>query len=148
MQCKDGEARPCFYYNQPGHTQRNCPDRRQERRCFACGRPGHIARERWQGNSRGMSTKGSRRPISVSPKRTIIVTTIKTQAANIIGKIGNIQVEMLMDSGSSISLLSQDTAKRLKDFTQIPLPQIKLKTASGEICHCAITSVPKCVSRI
>ena len=40
---------------------------------------------------------------------------------------------MLMDSGSSISLLSQDTAKRLKDFIQITLPQIKLKTASGEI---------------
>ena len=40
---------------------------------------------------------------------------------------------MLMDSGSSISLLSQDIAKRLKDFTQRPLPLIKLKTASGEI---------------
>ena len=38
-----------------------------------------------------------------------------------------------MDSGSSISLLSQDIAKRLKDFTQRPLPLIKLKTVSGEI---------------
>ena len=72
-------------------------------------------------------------PIPVSPKRTIIVATIKTQAANIIGKVGNVQIEMLMDSGSSISLLSQDITKRLKDFTQRPLPLIKLKTASGEI---------------
>ena len=62
MQRKDGEARRCFYYNQPGHTQRNCPNRRQERRCFACGRLGHIARECWQGNGRGTSTKGSRCP--------------------------------------------------------------------------------------
>ena len=38
-----------------------------------------------------------------------------------------------MDSRSSISLVSQDIAKRLKDFTQRPLPQITLKTASGEI---------------
>ena len=41
---------------------------------------------------------------------------------------------MLMDSGSSISLIT----KRLKDFTQRPLPQIKLKTASH---NCAITSM-------
>ena len=40
---------------------------------------------------------------------------------------------MLMDSGSSISLISQDIARRLKDLTQKPLPQIQLKTASGEI---------------
>ena len=40
---------------------------------------------------------------------------------------------MLMDSGSSISLVSQDIATQLKDFTQKPLPQIQLKTASGEI---------------
>ena len=71
--------------------------------------------------------------IPVSPKRTIIVATIKTQAANIIGKVDNVQTEILMDSGSSISLLSQDIAKRLKDFTQRPLPLIKLKTVSGEI---------------
>ena len=32
-----------------------------------------------------------------------------------------------------MSLVSQDIARRLKDFTQKPLPQIQLKTASGEI---------------
>ena len=74
-------------------------------------------------------------PIPVSPKRTIIVATIKTQATNIIGKVGNVQIEILMDSGSSISisLLSQYIAKSLKDSTLRPLPPIKLKTASGEI---------------
>ena len=40
---------------------------------------------------------------------------------------------MLMDSGSSISLVSQDIATQLKDFTQKSLSQIQLKTASGEI---------------
>ena len=62
VQRKDGDTRRCFYCNQPGHTQRNCPNRRQERRCFTCGRPGHLARDCWQGNGRGASVKGSRRP--------------------------------------------------------------------------------------
>ena len=43
-------------------------------------------------------------PISVSPKRTIIVTTIKAQAANIVGQVGNIQIEMLMDLGEILPL--------------------------------------------
>ena len=90
---------------------------------------GLLAGKRQRGVCKGQQAS----PIPVSPKRTIIVATIKTQAANIIGKVSNVQIEMLMDSGSSISLLSQDIAKRLKDFSQRPLPPIKLKTASGEI---------------
>ena len=90
---------------------------------------GLLAGKRQRGVCKGQQAS----PIPVSPKRTIIVATIKTQAANIIGKVGNVQIEMLMDSESFISLLSQDIAKRLKEFTQRPLPQITLKTASGEI---------------
>ena len=30
VQRKDGDTRRCFYCNQSGHTQRNCPNRRQE----------------------------------------------------------------------------------------------------------------------
>ena len=136
VQRKEGDMRRCFYCNQPGHSKRYCPNRRQERRWFtlACGRPGHIAKGLLAGKQQRGVCKGQQAsPIPVSPKRTIIVATIKTQAANIIGKVGNVQIEMLMDSGSSISLLSQDIAKRLKDFSQRPLPPIKLKTASGEI---------------
>ena len=36
IQRKDGDLRHCFYCNRPGHTQRNCPDQRQEQRCFTC----------------------------------------------------------------------------------------------------------------
>ena len=46
-------------------------------------------------------------PISVSPKRTIIVATIKAREADVVGKVGYIQIKILMDSASSISLLSQ-----------------------------------------
>ena len=87
--------------------------------------------------------------LPVRPNRTIIVATTKAQAANIVGKVGNIQIEMLMDSGSSISLLSQDIAKRLKDFTQRPVPQIELKTASGDILPlCNHISTQVCIQNM
>ena len=127
MQRKDGDTRRCFYCNHPDTLSAIVQiDVRSE---DASTRPpckGLLARKRQRGVCKGQQAS----PIPVSPKRTIIVATIKTQAANIIGKVGNVQIEMLMDSGSFIS---QDIAKRLKEFTQRPLPQITLKTASGEI---------------
>ena len=38
----------------------------------------------------------------------------------------------MLDSGSSVSLLSQDTAVQLTGATSQPLPHIQLQTASGE----------------
>ena len=63
LQHKEDDSRLRFNYNQSGHTQRNCPDRRRERRCFTCGRLGHIAKECWQGNGRGASARGSKHPL-------------------------------------------------------------------------------------
>ena len=58
--------RQCFFCNQPGHLQRECPQRRQAnpniRRCFICNKPGHIARNCWQGNDNGTPVMGNRRP--------------------------------------------------------------------------------------
>jgi len=53
----------CFYCQQLGHFQRNCPKRRSaNRRCFACGQLGHVERNCWQGNYRGASMPGRGRP--------------------------------------------------------------------------------------
>ena len=53
-------ARCYLYCNRLGHTQRSCPTRFISQRCYICNRPGHFARDCWQGNAKGMSTRGSR----------------------------------------------------------------------------------------
>ena len=50
----------CFRCNQPGHVQRNCPNR--FRQCYVCGRVGHIASECRSGNDNGAPRMGWRRP--------------------------------------------------------------------------------------
>ena len=52
----------CFYCNQIGHFQRDCPKRRSDnnRRCYACGQYGHVEKNCWQGNYRGASGMSGR----------------------------------------------------------------------------------------
>jgi len=62
-QKSDKNQPQCYYCKQFGHVQRYCPNRIRECRCFACGRPGHIAANCWQsGNEKGMSMGGNRHP--------------------------------------------------------------------------------------
>ena len=71
-------------------------------------------------------------PLSVSPKNTIVVATIKSHKASIFGKVGGISTEIMLNSGSSVSLLSQDTAQKLTGTRPQKIPSVQLQTASGE----------------
>ena len=55
----------CYLCQEIGHLQRNCPRRRfnTTRSCYQCGQRGHLARN-CQGNERGTSGRGTRRPFN------------------------------------------------------------------------------------
>ena len=54
------------------------------------------------------------------------------------GKIAGVSTEIMLDSGSSVSLLRQEIVFGLKEITRRQPPQkLKLVTASGEtLLHC------------
>jgi len=73
-------------------------------------------------------------PSLLSPVNTVVVpvATIKTHASSIVGKVGGINSKILLNSGSSVSLLSQALMKQLPATEPTPLPQVLLQTASGD----------------
>ena len=71
-------------------------------------------------------------PAIRSPQQTITVATTKLQAAIITGKVGGKSVEVMLDSGSSISLIAHNILSELHNILPMVLPSIQLKTAAGE----------------
>ena len=57
--CQSARLLVCFWCNQPGHVQRNCPKSRQ---CYMYGRIGHFARDCCQGNGQGVPRTSWGRP--------------------------------------------------------------------------------------
>jgi len=69
--------------------------------------------------------------ISKSPMHTVVVATTKIHTAVIMGNIGHTTLEVMLDSGSSISLLAQSSISQMINIIDKPVPEILLKTASG-----------------
>ena len=66
------------------------------------------------------------------PASLVTVATIKTDAVIVKAYFGTNQTEMMLDSGSAVSLVRQDIVKSCIIEAQMPLPQIQLVTASGD----------------
>ena len=83
-------------------------------------------------NSRGASMQGSGRT-RMKPN-IIVVAAVKNKAATTAGSFGGVEVEVMLDSGSSVSLVRQEVLSRLPRMqpSSSGAGDIKLLTAPGE----------------
>ena len=71
--------------------------------CYLCGQAGHVVWPR--GVSEGAETPQEQlEPLNVT---SVMVAAVRPSAATIWGKIGDKKVEIMLDSGSSISLIQE-----------------------------------------
>ena len=62
---------------------------------------------------------------------TVVVAMVRSSATNTVGIIGGVQVEMMLESGSSISVIRSDILSQT-NITRTQAPrQMQLRTASG-----------------
>ena len=73
--------------------------------------------------------------LSVGPSdhNVITVAAVRSSAATLTGELDGKPMEMMLDSGSAVSLVLKEEAYKLQDrLTNITIPQVTLVTASGE----------------
>ena len=64
---------------------------------------------------------------------TVTVAAVKCTATMIKGKLGEVAVEFMLDSGSSVSLIQYDLLKSVKNVTRVNMVKaLQLMTASGD----------------
>ena len=71
-------------------------------------------------------------PALMSPQHTITVATTKLHASIITENVGSKSVEIMLDSGSSISLFAQSIVSELYNILPMALLPIQLKIVVGE----------------
>ena len=92
---------------------------------------GLLTGKRVRGSCNGQ--QASQQPVSPNNINIITVASVKSQAAVLTGTLGGIRSEMMLDSGSAVSLVRQSLVTQLKKAVKLqPVPLLKLITASGE----------------
>ena len=108
---------------------RDCP---RQRRCYACNQPGHVAKNcYYRGNEQGTPEKGQQE-FHFSNDPHIVTVVAHSKTAKKIGKIGGVIVDLLVDSGSSLSLIKQEVL-HTGNFKTVETPHVCLVTAVGSI---------------
>ncbi|KRZ48624.1 hypothetical protein T02_7374, partial [Trichinella nativa] len=108
----------------PPPWQRRRPERRGDRRCWKCGGLGHISRE----------CQASSRDARASEIETPIVE----------GSVGGVGCDMLVDTGSAVTLADERFMRHSKTMRDVPKPLIRRETASGielEITNACVTEI-------
>ncbi|KRY10678.1 Retrovirus-related Pol polyprotein from transposon [Trichinella patagoniensis] len=121
--------------------QRRGPERRGDRRCWKCGGLGHISRE-CQASSRD-----ARASEVSATNRTLPVVVIRSpeiETPIVEGSVGGVGCDMLVDTGSAVTLADERIMRHSKTMRDVPKPLIRLETASGtelEITNACVTEI-------
>ena len=121
----------CYCYHQPGHLQRQCA---RSRGCFVCCRPGHIAKDCQLGNGRETLHRPGMPHAQVSPPNVsnVVVAAVRPSAAVLKGRLGDTEVDILLDSGSTVSLVQNSILARTLGVKQLKPGDLQLVSAAGE----------------
>ncbi|KRZ50518.1 Retrovirus-related Pol polyprotein from transposon 17.6, partial [Trichinella nativa] len=125
----------------PPPWQRRRPERRGDRRCWKCGGLGHISRE-CQASSRD-----ARASEVSATNRTLPVVVIRSpeiETPIVEGSVGGVGCDMLVDTGSAVTLADERFMRHSKTMRDVPKPLIRLETASGielEITNACVTEI-------
>ena len=87
-----------------------------------------VSREMGRGGCMGQQLSQS----TINPQ-VVTVATIKNKATVVMGEVGSMSVEVMLDSGSAVSLLRKREMVQMKSVQCLKSdPHVKLITASGE----------------
>ena len=84
---------------------------------------------------RGVQDGPRTSPKTIGPPHTVssvVVAAVKSSAAVVLGRLGGKVVEMMLDSGSSVSLVQQDVLQGVDGIVEIPPQEMRLVTAAGD----------------
>ena len=132
----------CYNCNQRGHLQRDCPYQHRSRgdchRCYNnCDRMGHLDRECRQPpqeNDKGGACDGQQVPQVLGLYDYIVMVASVREVTK--RTINGVNMDIMLDSGSSVSLLHKDVASQMKEATSTsPSIRPQLVTASGDPLH-------------
>ena len=118
----------CYNCNRTGHLSRNCRQPRRQTVCYNCNQPGHVARNcQHQGN--GLDYIKGYRPSRSYLEAQEFITAVSSERVPVIkGKLDDSNVKIMVDSGSSVSLVDK---AYLPSGCVILRRQQALRTADG-----------------
>ena len=80
---------------------------------------------------RDVSNGAGAYPITVSPHLTVVAAA-RSSATTVQGRVGDTEVEVMLDSGASVSLVREDTATRLLGSQPVSEASVHVISATGE----------------
>ncbi|KRZ01580.1 hypothetical protein T11_14756 [Trichinella zimbabwensis] len=133
--------------NTPAATKRSLPQRRRRpdkrgnRRCWTCGGLGHISRE-CQASSRDEHASKASTTDRTFP--VVVIRSPEIETPIVKGSVGGVRCDMLVDTGSAVTLTDERFMRDSKILRDVPKPAIQLETASEtelEITNACVTEI-------